>query len=108
MKFNEYEKQIRVFARYPHASMGNDGALTYCALGLCGESGEYAEKIKKKIRDGEFDKSLALKELGDVLWYATCSAIELGSSLEEVAQINIDKLTSREARGVLKGSGDTR
>jgi NTP pyrophosphatase (non-canonical NTP hydrolase) len=108
MKLSDYEKQVRVFARYPHASMGNDGALTYCALGLCGEAGEYAEKIKKKIRDGTFDKDLALKELGDALWYITCSSLELGSSLEEVAQINIDKLTSREARGVLKGSGDSR
>jgi NTP pyrophosphatase (non-canonical NTP hydrolase) len=108
MELSNYQETVVKFAKYPHHRMGTDAALAYCALGLSGESGEYAEKIKKKLRDGKFDKELALKELGDVLWYITCSSMELGSSLEEVAQINIDKLTDRESRGVIKGEGDIR
>ena len=54
------------------------------------------------------DEPLAVKELGDVLWYLTRSANELGYSLVDVAEINLIKLTSRKERGVLQGSGDER
>ena len=96
------------FALYPEAGSGSTLALSYCALGLTGESGEYSEKIKKLIRDGKLDKPLALKELGDVLWYLTASAKELGFSLQDVAEVNIVKLSDRADRGKLQGSGDER
>ena len=72
-----------------------------------------AEKIKKVIRDGngivsEEKKVEITKELGDVLWYVANLAKELGISLEEVAQKNIEKLQSRQQRGELQGSGDNR
>ncbi len=107
-QFKEYEEQAGVFAVYPHAGEGIGASLAYTALGLCGESGEYSEKVKKYIRDGTLDKSLAVKELGDVLWYLTASAHELGYTLQDVAEINIVKLRDRKERGVLKGSGDER
>lgn len=108
MKFYEYEKMAERFALYPEAGSGSTLALSYCALGLTGESGEYSEKIKKLIRDGKLDKPLALKELGDVLWYLTASAKELGFSLQDVAEVNIVKLSDRAEREMLQGSGDTR
>ena len=106
--FYEYENMAKKFALYPEAGHGSSLALAYCALGLTGEAGEYSEKVKKLIRDGKFDKALALKELGDVLWYLTASAREMGYSLTDVAEVNIVKLSDRAERNVLQGSGDTR
>jgi len=83
-------------------------ALAYTALGLAGESGEYTEKVKKLIRDGQLDKPLAAKELSDVLWYLTAAAHELGYTLTDIAEINLVKLTYRAERGVLQGNGDER
>lgn len=85
----------------------------YCTLGLIGEAGEIAEKIKKIIRDkncevSEEDRTLLVKEDGDCVWYSGALAVELDSSLEQVAQVNIEKLQSRKQRGVLQGSGDNR
>lgn len=78
-------------------------------LGLMGETGEIAEKIKKQIRDGELVSSEEIiKELGDVVFYVTALANYYDSNLAEVMQKNVDKLNSREERGVLGGSGDDR
>ena len=82
-------------------------------LGLVGESGEIAEKFKKLIRDKQGmltaeSKAELVKELGDVLWYVTTTAHLLGSSLEDVARLNNEKLLSRKERGMLAGSGDNR
>lgn len=106
--FYEYENIINQFAIYPESGKGTPLALAYCALGLTGEAGEYSEKVKKLIRDGKLDKPLSAKELGDVLWYLTRSANELGYSLQDIAEINIVKLSDRQTRGVLSGSGDER
>lgn len=85
----------------------------YPVLGMLGEAGEVAEKVKKILRDGNFEigeeeRLLLLKELGDVQWYIADTAQELNSSSAEVAQINIDKLKDRRERKVLQGSGDNR
>jgi NTP pyrophosphatase (non-canonical NTP hydrolase) len=78
-------------------------------LGLMGEAGEVAEKIKKMIRDGNrFTPEDIVKELGDVVFYATALANYYGSSLSGMLAMNIDKLDSREKRGVIKGEGDNR
>jgi len=78
-----------------------------------GEAGEIAEKVKKILRDsngvvGEAIKRELAKELGDVLWYLTQLVTELGLSLEEIAADNIKKLSSRQDRSRLRGSGDNR
>ncbi len=109
MDFNEYQKLSRRTAVYPNAGSN----YVYPTLGLSGEAGEVAEKIKKVIRDeggviSETKKKEIEKELGDVLWYISQLASELGASLDGVAQQNIDKLYARMERGVLAGSGDNR
>lgn len=110
MDLNEYQTKARKTAIYP--GTGN-GDLTYCTLGLNGEAGEVAEKVKKIMRDkkgkyGDEETEDIKKELGDVLWYIANLAAELGVKLNDVALTNIDKLTSRSERNKLKGSGDSR
>lgn len=80
----------------------------YNTLGMLGEAGEFAEKVKKNARDGVWDQVAAGKELGDVLWYVSQIARDIGYTLEEIAQMNLAKLKDRRERGVLKGSGDNR
>jgi NTP pyrophosphatase (non-canonical NTP hydrolase) len=84
----------------------------YNALAMNGEAGELAEKIKKAARDGVNDlrehRHNAGLELGDVLWYVSQCARDFGYTLDEIANMNLEKLRSREARGVLSGSGDNR
>ena len=78
-------------------------------LGLVGEAGEVAEKIKKLIRDSSrFQNEEIMKELGDVVFYATALANIYGKGLQEVLELNIAKLDDRQKRGKLKGSGDNR
>ncbi len=108
MELSDYQRLSRRTAEYPREAW-----LTYPALGLAGEAGEVAEHAKKAIRDdaGEVSderRAAMAKELGDVLWYVSQLASELGLELEQVAQLNLDKLRSRQRRGVLSGSGDDR
>lgn len=78
-------------------------------LGLVGEAGEVAEKMKKLVRDSsKFSNEEILKELGDVVFYATALANIYGRGLQEVLELNIKKLDDRQKRGKLKGSGDNR
>ena len=106
---NEYQTAALQTAIYP-----NQGAnFVYPALGLVGEAGEVADKLKKVIRDSdgvltdEVRDKVAL-ELSDVCWYVAVLAYELDYTLEEIMQMNLDKLASRQSRGVLSGSGDAR
>jgi NTP pyrophosphatase (non-canonical NTP hydrolase) len=85
----------------------------YPILGIAGESGEVAEKVKKILREkngvvDEEAKQELVKELGDLLWYMSQLASELGISFDEVAQKNITKTRSRMERGALLGNGDNR
>lgn len=110
MNFDEYQQKTAETAEYP--SVGGKRYI-YPLLGLLGESGEVAEKIKKVVRDGDGQisdgKRMELKkELGDVLWYLARLSAELDLSLEDVARTNIEKLSSRKDRGVLHGDGDSR
>ena len=109
MDFNEYQRRARTTAVYP--DIGNN--LWYPALGLAGEAGEVADKIKKIYRDDNgqvsADKMSALcAELGDTLWYISNIASELGLDLDTVARGNIAKLADRATRDKLHGSGDNR
>ncbi len=109
MNFDNYQKEARKTAIYPNM----DKNYIYPTLGLVGEAGEIAEKIKKIIRDknGIFDNEskLALKkELGDVLWYVSNLCSEFNFSLEDVAKTNLKKLRLRAANGSISGSGDDR
>lgn len=115
--FDEYQGFVASMKIYPEKF-----AIIYPALGLAGEAGEIAEKVKKWIRDQpgklitdegvifiETDRREAiLKELGDPLWYITSMAADLGYTLQDVVDANYEKLTSRKERGLIKGSGDDR
>lgn len=82
---------------------------TLClALGLNGEAGEVADKIKKEVRDGSYLTGEIVKELGDVLWYLTRLCDAHNVTLKEVAELNKEKLESRLKRNKLQGSGDDR
>jgi len=110
MDFQTYQSNTAKTAIYP--GKGGIIGLLYCALGL-GEAGEFQGKVKKVLRDDDGvvtdEKRSAMEsELGDLLWYASQVASELGLSLDDVAQHNLDKLADRKARGVLGGSGDNR
>ncbi len=109
MNFDDYQIEARKTAIYPDIGFN----LVYPVLGLNGEAGEVAEKIKKLLRDNsneqtpEFREAIA-KELGDVLWYTAAMCSELHISMSLVAANNIAKLTDRSIRDVLSGSGDDR
>lgn len=109
MTFEEYQKTSRRFVIYPEP--GNN--ITYPTLGLANEAGEVAGKVKKVFRDGggvpnDEQKQMIADEIGDVLWYCAQLATELGCSLSQIADRNIEKLSSRLERGKLGGSGDAR
>ena len=108
MKFEEYQDAIKKFAIYPGAGTGNLSALSYTALGLTEEAGEYAGKVSKLLRDNVFETQLAAKELGDVLWQLTRAATELNINLADIAKQNIEKLEQRVKNGTLQGTGDER
>lgn len=109
MNFSDYQKSVKKTAIYPNQGEN----LLYAALGLAGEVGEVADKIKKVIRDHQgiltdAHRTELVKELGDVLWYLSSVASELDVSLDEVAETNIKKVTDRKKRGTLHGEGDNR
>lgn len=109
MNFKEYQEKARSTAIYPDKGYN----YVYPVLGLTGEAGEVAEKVKKIIRDqGGLltikNKEDVCKELGDVLWYVANVAAEFKLTLDEIAEANIAKLFSRKERGKLQGSGDDR
>ena len=109
MLFSDYQTLSRRTATYPDAGEN----IVYPTLGLAGEAGEVAEKVKKLLRDdggvmSDERRAALAGELGDVLWYVAQVATEAGLELEEIARANLDKLLSRQQRGVLSGSGDQR
>lgn len=117
MEINEYQKMALETAVYQ-----KEFKTIYPALGMNGEAGEVADKVKKVLRDSDVivrDGSGAIilpdakreelaKEVGDVLWYVATMAYDLGYTLEEIATMNYQKLKSRQQRHQLNGSGDNR
>ena len=106
--FPKYQEKARETAIYP-----SEYSVLYPTLGLAGEAGEVAEKVKKIIRDkgGEFtpdDRMAIRKELGDVLWYVAQICSDLDIKMESVAVANLEKLRVRQEKGTLSGSGDDR
>ena len=83
-------------------------SVIYPALGLAAEAGEVANKVKKILRDGTFDREAIADEVGDCLWYIAALCRDLKVDMGELAQKNLDKLNDRKERNVLQGSGDKR
>lgn len=123
---NRNQSKITTFDQFTRAcdltwtgaskTMRPEDEILYIAVAIAEEAGEFAGKVKKLYRDEEYprvpmteEKRLALlKEVGDVLHYLDRAAKRLSSSLREAAEMNRDKIASRELRGVRKGSGDDR
>lgn len=108
MNLNEYQKQAKKTAFYPEKHQ-----LIYPTLGLAGESGEVANVVQKLMRDkatvlDDADRKRIAFELGDCLWFMAAIASDIGYDLDLVAQMNLDKLADRMARGKIGGSGDNR
>ena len=108
LSLNEYQNKAIETAIY-----GEGSKIIYPTLGLTGEAGEVADKVKKVLRDnnGVFtdEKKLEIaKELSDTCWYIAALARDLGYTMEEICIINLEKLKSRQERGVIGGSGDNR
>ena len=110
MFMHHYQEHTRKTAIYPEAGTGTKMALAYVALGLAGEAGEIANKVKKLIRDKDTEelRDAIAKEAGDAMWYLFRTLDELGVSAADIALNNIAKLQDRATRGVLQGSGDNR
>ncbi len=111
MDFNEYQKLASKTATFESKPLQYQ--LMYIALGVAGEAGEVADKIKKIMRndDGAIDDAKRddlKKELGDVLWYLSQMARVLEIPFDDVAETNIKKIMDRQARGVIKSTGDNR
>ncbi len=108
MTLDEYQQQALETAIYPEGQR-----IVYPTLGLTGEAGEVADKVKKVIRDNNLQftderKREIAKELGDVMWYCATLAHDLGYRLDEIARMNVEKLRSRLERNRIQGSGDNR
>lgn len=104
--FKEYQTEAAKTAVYP-----KDKGIEYTALGLVGEAGEVANKVKKIIRDRipiTDARANIASEIGDVLWYCAMLAKEMGIDFDTIATENINKLKSRAATNKLHGSGDNR
>ncbi len=109
MNFDEYQTKARSTAVYPDI----DNNLTYPVLGLSGEAGEVANKVKKIYRDrggivSAEDRAALCGELGDVLWYVAAVAWELQLPLGDVVSASLEKLWRRHREGTIQGEGDNR
>ena len=101
---NEYQDFVESVNLYPRET--SNLTLT---LGLAGEAGEIANKMKKVARDGYVLEISDLRaELGDVLWYVAALAADYDIDLQDVLEYNMEKLKSRKDRGTLQGNGDNR
>lgn len=94
---NEYQK---LAMRTAPKNMFTDDMAINAALGLTGECGEFADLIKKYMFQGHpLDAEHAKKELGDILWYVAMGCTALGTNIETVMELNIDKLKARYPEG---------
>ena len=103
-----YQQVAKTTAIYPR-----EQAIIYPTLGLTGEAGEVANKVKKIIRDGSDKNNEDLvqaisSEIGDCLWYIAVLASDIGVKLSDIASDNLEKLANRKKNNTIHGSGDTR
>jgi len=103
MGLNEYQSAAARTAIYKQ-----EHSILYPALGLAGEAGEVANKVKKMLRDGELDRKALVAEVGDCLWYISSLCRDLNVDMQDLAMDNLEKLYGRKARGTIKGNGDKR
>jgi len=103
ISMTEYSEFAEKTAIYPE-----EAEIVYPALGLAGEAGEVANKVKKMIRDDRLDRDAIASELGDCLWYIAALCRDLNVDMASIARKNLDKLSMRKQKGTLQGNGDAR
>ena len=103
LNFKSYQDMASETAIYK-----SEHQVIYPALGLAAEAGEVANKVKKILRDGKFDREAIADEVGDCLWYIAALCRDLNVDLKDLADANLRKLYGRKERGTLSGSGDKR
>jgi NTP pyrophosphatase (non-canonical NTP hydrolase) len=123
MELNDYQNDASATAIYPDNGTGSDRAIAYTLLGLAGEAGETCNTWKKWYRDEDENfrdpngdpqgtrdqyRDRIAGEIGDLLWYLSQAAREVGYTLDEIADYNLKKLKDRQERDQLTGSGDQR
>jgi len=118
LTLNSYQRRAGNTSIYP--GQGLIEGILYCSLGLAGEAGEVAGRVKKILRDDKLTsfedvsalspdrKRAIVRQLGDALWYIARLASELDMPLSKVAQMNLDKLHTRQTLNRLTGQGDSR
>ncbi len=100
---NEYQEMAASTAIYKV-----EHQVIYPALGLAAEAGEVANKVKKILRDGSFDREGISDEIGDCLWYIAALCRDLNVDMSDIARNNLKKLKDRQERGTIKGMVDKR
>lgn len=103
LPMNTYQRAASKTAIYK-----SEHAVIYPALGLAAEAGEVANKVKKILRDGNFDRDAIADEVGDCLWYIAALCRDLNIDMSDLAMNNLQKLYDRKERGVIGGNGDKR
>ena len=103
MEMNVYQAAAAQTAIYKH-----EHQVIYPALGLAAEAGEVANKVKKILRDGKFDRQAIADEVGDCLWYIAALCRDLNVRMSALAAANLKKLPDRKKRGVIRGKGQKR
>lgn len=94
---NEYQKLAMTTL---NPALSKKDVLINAVMGLCGESGEAIDIVKKHLHQGhELDKARLCKELGDIAWYLAEAATALDMDLEEILTQNIEKLRQRYPEG---------
>ena len=97
MNINEYQK---LAMKTLNPNLSKQDMLINGVMGLCGESGEAIDLVKKHLHQGhELNKEALIKELGDIAWYLAEAATALDIPLEDILQANIDKLKKRYPEG---------
>ena len=97
MTINEYQQ---LALRTLNPELDNKDVLINGVMGLCGESGEVIDLVKKHLAQGhELDREQLAKELGDVAWYLAETAYAIGYPLEDILRMNIEKLLDRYPEG---------
>lgn len=97
MTINEYQKLAMTTL---NPDLTEKDVLINGVMGLCGESGEAIDIVKKWLAQGhELDREKLAKELGDICWYLAETATALGYSLEDIMAANIEKLKKRYPEG---------
>ena len=108
MDINKYQEWTLSTAVYPGAGEHSFQEVVYLTLGLASEAGEVAGKLKKIVRGDKVDPEAFVSEVGDCLWYVARLCDNMGITMEQLAEYNVNKLEARKTKDTIQGEGDAR